>query len=130
MSLSLEGARLLTRHFYGDGRWGWPTPQNRGMRGVRGDDGWTVVKYRPRKPAWAKATGNRLATKTHAIRYTLTGTHTSGLQVYLTVWWCGAQARSKPRRQSHPTVVCAGCHDRLNGRRDVVLTPADGPAPS
>lgn len=119
MSLSQEGARLLTSRYYGDGRWSvarYASVQDK----ATWDRDWTVSKYRPRKPAWARSS-HASASKVHAIRYTLTGKHRSGLEVYLTVWWCGTHARTKIRRQSHPIVVCAACHDRLSGRREVVM---------
>lgn len=115
--IALEGRRLLTRHYYGDGRWGWRTRSE--FDSERWRD-WRVVKHRPKATTWARSQGP-LARKVHAVRYSLVATHRDGTEVHLTVWWCGGQSHSAPLPESHPTVVCGGCHARLSGERDVVL---------
>lgn len=115
--LQLEGRRLLSRHYYGDGRWGW---RPRTASETRAWSNWTIVKQRPKTTTWARPRGP-LARKVHAVRYSLAATHTTGAQVHLTVWWCGGQASTAPLRESHPKVVCSGCFERLSGRREVVL---------
>lgn len=120
--LALDGRRLLSRHYYGDGRWGWPQRTNRQDQ-VWGE--WRVVKHRPKATVWARATGSSRARKIHAIRYSLCATHTKGSQVYLTVWQCGGHANSAPLPESHPVAVCAGCVQRLSGKREVDLSAVD-----
>lgn len=114
----LEGRRLLTRHFYGDGRWGW-WPRN--AREERAYQDWRVAKHRPKKLTWAKTSGP-LSRKTHAIRYSLTATHKNGDVLRLTVWLCGQHASSPVRLQSHPAVVCAACFARVSGKSEVFLS--------
>jgi len=116
--IRLEGRRLLTRHYYGDGRWGWRTRSHRERLVWRN---WRLIKQRPKAVTWAKGTGG-LARKTHAIRYSLTATHTSGETIYLTVWQCGQTAHTRIVPQSHPSIVCAACLVRLNGATEVVLS--------
>lgn len=111
----LVGRRLLSRHYYGDGRWGWRT--RNGIE-IREYAPWTVVKQRPKKLTWARPSGP-LARKTHAIRYMLTATRTTGEVVRLTVWLCGQHAYSDPVLQSHPPVVCATCATRLTKQTEV-----------
>lgn len=120
--LALVGRRLLSRHFYGDGRYGWPQRISQQDR-AWGD--WRVVKHRPKAVTWAKATGSSRARKIHAIRYVLCATHTKGTQVYLTVWQCGGHANSAPLPVSHPVVGCAGCVQRLSGIHEVALSTVD-----
>lgn len=119
--LLLEGRRLLSRHYYGDGRWGWRRSRSAYEQRVWRD--WRVAKHRPRTTVWARSTATK-ARKVHAVRYALTATHATGDQVHLTVWLCGQHANSAPCRESHPRVVCAGCHARLSGVREVVLDGA------
>lgn len=120
--LTLDGRRLLSRHFYGGGRYGWPQRNSQQDRvwGV-----WRVVKHRPKAVTWAKASGSSRARKVHAIRYSLCATHTKGTQVYLTVWQCGGHANSAPLAESNPVVVCAGCVARLSGMHEVELGTVD-----
>lgn len=114
----LVGRRLLSRHYYGDGRWGW---RLRNAREQREWGDWRVTKARPRLTSWAKSSAGK-ARKVHAIRYSLTAIHLpTGSTVYLTVWWCGSMAHSQPKVESHPTVVCAGCHARLFGETEVLM---------
>jgi hypothetical protein len=118
--LRLEGRRLVNRHYYGDGRWGWPKRTGSEGQAYRG---WTVAKYRPRKTRWARSSATK-ARMTHAIRYQLTATHSSGEVVYLVVWRCGGHAQSKPRIVRDPEQVCAACVARLSGVRTVPLREA------
>lgn len=122
--LRLEGRRLLNRHYYGDGRWGW---RNRTPREEQTYRGWRVVKQRPKRTAWAKSSGP-LSRKVHAVRYSLTAEHVrTGEIVYLTVWLCGQHSQTKPRPESHPAIVCAACLERLSGRSETVLADYDNP---
>lgn len=119
--LLLVGRRLLTRHYYGDGRWGW---RNRTHREQQEWRGWRVIKTRPKRVTWATSQGP-LARKIHAIRYSLSATYLpTGDVVYLTTWWCGGMSHTAPRPRSHPTVVCAGCHARLAGVHEIILEDA------
>jgi hypothetical protein len=114
----LVGRRLLSRHYYGDGRWGW---RSRTGREQQEWADWRVVKHRPKTVTWATARGP-LARKVHAVRYTLAATHLpSGNTVHLTMWQCGGMSHTAPLRQSHPDLVCAGCAARLSGVTEVAL---------
>lgn len=115
--LLLVGRRLLSRHYYGDGRWGW---RPRDAQDDRAWGDWRIVKQRPKQTTWARA-GGALARKTHAVRYALTATHTTGARVFMTVWWCGQYAHSAPRPVNGPQVVCAGCQARLSGVTEVPI---------
>lgn len=109
----LTGRRELTRHFYGDGRWGH-------MPHRRPDAAWQVAKHRPKTQTWAISTGGR-ARKVHAVRYQLTATHRAGHVLYLTVWLCGGTAHSQIEPVPDPSLVCAGCHAAISKVTEVAL---------
>lgn len=113
----LVGRRLLNRHYYGDGRWG--IRSRRGVE-IREFAPWTIVKQHPKATTWARPSGP-LGRKTHAIRYSLTATRTTGEVVRLIVWLCGQHAYSEPVPQSHPRLVCAACLARITKATEVAL---------
>ena len=116
-----EGRRLLSRHYHGDGRWGWPDDDPHiatgGMYGA-----WVVLKHRPTKiPTWARSLG-RNANKVHAVRYHLVATHPTIATQRLTAWMCGSQSYSEIEQIEQPDKVCTLCTVRLDGQTETFLT--------
>lgn len=107
----------MSRHYYGDGRWGEPDT-NTGQWSH--DDGWTVVKKRPLGLVWARSTG-RNGWKVHAIRYALSATHSDGETAQLTVWWCGGMSWSETEAVLRPKKVCLLCTVKYDGATETTL---------
>jgi hypothetical protein len=114
----------LNRHYYGQGRWGYPEGEAPARMDV---DGWFIERrdvtlLDPQE--WAKTLPGprgQKGKKVHAIKYVATATR--GKHTYtLTVWRCGQQTFSRTETVVDPSEVCGNCYDRIHSRTTVRLS--------